>query len=194
MDEFKEPPKNLEGKFRWQVIKILSEGGSEGGRRSELRDRDGRIVLDSRDSSATPDSKGVAREVAGDSPSTAGGPEERGNDTPTKGAGPSSVSRQMKGRAQEDETLVEYERGVYLAPDASLKDLRNQFLESGQLEEQDGTHFQFLRSDVPGDRIEVDTEDETLLCQIEDSLVQKRTMYIESIDPCKYHVMSKVSA
>lgn len=101
---------------------------------------------------------------------------------------PSSQPQQVE--EEEDlssqQTELVYPNGVYLSAEASLKDLRNEFVDSDQLEDSDGLHFQFLRSDVPGDRIELDTEDEVLLCQIEDSLVQKRTLYIECIDPGKY--------
>lgn len=156
--EFQEPPV-MGGKFRWQIIKILSEVGSEG-RKSELTDRDGRIVLESRESSR-PDSN--------------------------EGAEGSQDTGREKGTPNQQEQMeMVYGRGVYLGYDASLKDLRNHFIDLEQLEDKDG-HFQFLRSDVPGDRMEMDTEDEVLLCQIEGNLVQRRTMYIESIDPCEYN-------
>lgn len=94
--------------------------------------------------------------------------------------------------SQHEQTELAYNGGVYLPLDATLKDLRNKFVDSEQLQDHnDGVHFQFLLSDVPGDRIELDTEDEVLLCQIESSLVQRRTLYIETIDPSectKMHV------
>ena len=43
--------------------------------------------------------------------------------------------------------------------------------------------FCFLNSDVPGDYIVIDTEDEVMLSQIEHNLVQPRTLYIECRDP-----------
>ena len=84
--------------------------------------------------------------------------------------------------ADDHMTEILYKRGVYLTPDQTLKDLRNGFIELETLENND-RYFQLLKSDVPGDFIEIDTEDETLLSQIEHSLVQPRTMYIENIDP-----------
>jgi len=75
-----------------------------------------------------------------------------------------------------------YKRGVYLDVDATMKDLRNGFIESNQLDAKDRI-FQFLKSDVPGDYIEIDTEDEVMLAQIEHNLVQPKTFYIESLDP-----------
>ena len=84
--------------------------------------------------------------------------------------------------ADDHMTEILYKRGVYLTLDATLKDLRNGFIELEKLENND-RYFQLLKSDVPGDFIEIDTEDETLLSQIERRLVQPRTMYIENIDP-----------
>lgn len=84
--------------------------------------------------------------------------------------------------ADDHMTEILYKRGVYLLPDATLKDLRNGFIEIEKLENGD-RYFQLLKSDVPGDLIDIDTEDETLLSQIEHTLVQQRTMYIENIDP-----------
>ena len=84
--------------------------------------------------------------------------------------------------ADDHMTEVLYKRGVYLTPDQTLKDLRNGFIELEKLEN-NNRYFQLLKSDVPGDFIEIDTEDETLLSQIEHRLVQPRTMYIENIDP-----------
>lgn len=154
--ELKEPSK-MEGKLRWQIIRILSEGGTEGRKSSSLADR---MILESRDSSR-PTSNPPPAQSEGASPD---------KDTDT---------------SSQDQTEMVYKRGVYLVPDASLKDLRNSFVETDQLDKETGLHFQFLNSDVPGDRIDVDTEDEILLCQIEDRLLQKRTMYIEHVDPGK---------
>ena len=83
----------------------------------------------------------------------------------------------------EDDHMTEivYKRGVYLAPNATLKDLRNGFIEYENLESND-RHFQLLKSDVPGDFVDIDTEDEVLLSQIEHTMVQPRTVYIENID------------
>jgi hypothetical protein len=86
---------------------------------------------------------------------------------------------------QHEQTELAY-RAMYLPSGATLKDLRNMFVESEQLDKKNGLHFQFLLSDVPGDKIELDTEDEVLLSQIESRLVQKRTLYIETIDPSEY--------
>ncbi len=153
--ELKEPAE-MDGKLRWQIIRILSEGGSEGRKSSSLADR---MILESRDSSPTSKALGTDR-----------------------GDGPDKDTQSL------DQTEMVYKRGVYLAQDASLKDLRNQFLDSEQLEKKNGLHFQFLNSDVPGDRIELDTEDEVLLCQIEDRLLQRRTMFIEYIDSGEWKI------
>ena len=79
-------------------------------------------------------------------------------------------------------TEVYYKQGVYLHPDATLKDLRNAFIDSNQLDAED-CMFCFLNSDVPGDYIVIDTEEEVMLSQIEHNLVQPRTLYIECRDP-----------
>ena len=79
-------------------------------------------------------------------------------------------------------TEVYYKQGVYLHPDATLKDLRNAFIDSNQLDAEDRM-FCFLNSDVPGDYIVIDTEDEVMLSQIEHNLVQPRTLYIECRGP-----------
>ena len=81
---------------------------------------------------------------------------------------------------------IVYKRGVYLTPDATLKDLRNGFIEVENLEAND-RYFQLLWSEFPGDFIEIDTEEEVLLNQIEHTLVRQRTMYIENVDPGMYH-------
>ena len=64
---------------------------------------------------------------------------------------------------------------MYLAPSKSLKDLRNAFLDSGQVDGQE-LFFQFLRGDTPGEVIPIDTEEETEL-----SSLAHRTVHIEAI-------------
>ncbi len=150
--EFKEPP-IMDGEYRWQIIQVMSEGGSMSeGKKSSSSDRDGRIVLESRESVR---------------------PENEDNISDSEGRDPD---------AQIEQTETLYGRGIYLSSDATLKELRNQFVDSEQLEQSEGVHFRFLRSDVPGDAIEFDTEDEILLSQIEHNLIQKRTLYIELLD------------
>ena len=101
----------------------------------------------------------------------------------------SKYSEEGRNESEDDHmSEILYKRGVYLAPDATLKDLRNGFIELENLETND-RYFQLLRSDVPGDFIEIDTEEEVLLNQIEHTLVQPRTMYIENVDPGMYHVI-----
>ena len=97
----------------------------------------------------------------------------------------SKYSDESRTESEDDHmTEVVYKRGVYLPPDATLKDLRNGFIEMENLEYND-RYFHLLKSDVPGDRIDIDTEDEVLLNQIEHTLVQQRTVYIENVDPGK---------
>ena len=79
------------------------------------------------------------------------------------------------------QTELVYKRGIYLFSDATLRELRNGFVDTQQGEGAGNLHFQFLRSDVPGDRIEVEAEGNIMLSQIEHSLIQKRTIYVEMI-------------
>ena len=77
---------------------------------------------------------------------------------------------------------IVYKRGVYLFEDATLRELRNAFVDTEQLDTGKGYHFQFLRSDVAGDKIDIETEDEIMLNQIEHTLTVRRTIFIEMID------------
>jgi len=147
--EFKEP-EQMHGKLRWQIIRVMSDVGSDG-RKTAFSDQEESMVLDSRESSR-PVSTQASR--------------------PASTAQNADVDVSDGDKSTQKQTEVIYRGGIYLGKDATLKDLRNQFVDSKQLqEERNGMHFQFLRSDVPGDRIEIDTEDETLLSQIEDSLL-----------------------
>ena len=98
----------------------------------------------------------------------------------------------VDGEDEDHVTEVIYKRGIYLTSDSALKHLRNAFIDSEQLDSND-RYFQFLKSDVPGDYIEIDTEDEILLVQIETSLLQHRTLYIESIDSGTLYITCRVS-
>ena len=71
-----------------------------------------------------------------------------------------------------------YPKGVYLEPTSSLKDLRNNFINTNQLEMNEA-HFQFLYSDTPGDTIPIDNEEEI---QLERFSERERTIYIQAID------------
>ena len=78
---------------------------------------------------------------------------------------------------------IEYWKGVYLEETATLKELRNEFIDSDQLEEEN-LFFQFLQSDTPGDFIPIDNEEDTKLTSV--NTVYKRTIYIERIDKGQY--------
>ena len=95
----------------------------------------------------------------------------------------SKYSEDGRNESEDDQmSEIVYKQGVYLSPDATLKDLRNGFIEQEKLEAHE-RYFQLLKSDVPGDIIEIDTEEEVLLSQIEQTLIQQRTVYIENVDP-----------
>uniref|UniRef100_A0A1X7V0T6 MYND-type domain-containing protein n=1 Tax=Amphimedon queenslandica TaxID=400682 RepID=A0A1X7V0T6_AMPQE len=71
-----------------------------------------------------------------------------------------------------------YLKGVYLEPTSTLKDLRNNFIDSNQLETSD-VYFQFLNSDTPGDLVQIDNEEEIKLERFEE---REKTLYIQAID------------
>ena len=246
--EFKEP-QEMSGKFRWQIVRVLSDGGSEGRKtnsrlesgesnrpvsrrqqerkdvsRSTSREQEENTVSSQMQEKEEQGSK-VQKEVTKVEKSGQGSENHEGREESresevqegsqrsegeenlgskmqeekeTKAESPENVTSQPQEAdteksvdkdkdavSQHEQTELAYRRGMYLPLDATLKDLRNKFVESEQLDQKDGLHFQFLLSDVPGDRIELDTEDEVLLCQIESSLLQKRTLFIEAIDPGK---------
>lgn len=241
--EFKEPLE-MNGKLRWQIVRVLSEGGSEGRKSSSLLgSRESNRPVTTRSASRAEESEVAqeakervegsgkmvcrvqekkaestmtsqaldegkeprvmeerkeieAKEGGKESAKTEGGkasPEggkespgaEGGKESDTQTAQEVEVENSERETHQLEQTELVYRGGVYLPADATLKDLRNKFVDSEQLDCKDGLYFQFLLSDVPGDRIELDTEDEVLLCQIEGGLLQRRTLYIENIDPGK---------
>ena len=154
-EDFQEPPE-LNGKLRWQIVQVL----------------------------ATKEEEQEARKVSfsiGDSK-----PELRGSvgSDMEHEASDKLPSHQMSHSDDEQMTEVVYKRGIYLSTNATLKDLRNAFIDSRQIEPEERM-FQFLNSDVLGDSITIDTEDEVLLEQIEHRLVQHRTVYIETLAPGK---------
>ena len=162
--EFMEP-QEIDGKVRWQIIQVMSEERSSSeDANNNITDRDGGIHLESRES----DRSDV---VTKDSQKLDSNRSDKEKDAPTA--------------QQQELTEVVYKKGVYLNNDATLRDLRNQFVDSDQLDQNEILHFQFLNSDVPGDNIDIEIEDEILLSQIERNLIQRRTLYIEKIDAGK---------
>ena len=176
--EFKEPSE-MYGKHRWQIIRVISEGyGSPGGVKDGETKRDG---LESRESAMSPE---MMTEANSSDKEGNGLEENEGNQQENKK--PSQQEKDaLNSQERQEQAEMVYRRGIYLTPDATLKDLRNQFVDSKQME-QNAPYFQFLRSDVPGDRFDIETEDDILLSQIQDSLIQKRTLYIENIDSSKF--------
>ena len=75
---------------------------------------------------------------------------------------------------------ITYKMGVYLEDSSTLKDLRNTFIDSGQLEAE-SQFFKFLYSDLPGDYVEIDSEEGKTL-----SSLASRTVYIEAVDSGKH--------
>ena len=197
--EFTEPARLNDGKIRWQIIQLRadrkttaptsssSSSSSSSPVSSEHRHKLQTDASQRRDSSKEK-KEGKSRDELNSGSSEgnresgvefAGKREEREGDL-----SPLPASERSPQSKAGDDTMVEevFKRGVYLKPDSTLKELRNSFIDSNQLDSNDCT-FRFLRSDVPGDFIEIDTEDKTLLSQIQHSLVLPATLYIESIDP-----------
>lgn len=163
---FREPPV-LSGKQRWQIIRLLPK--------------------DSDSLRSQPRSTAKVRFILGDSRpefdrvSSMELNSGKDKDADEEGAPTRQQSSDADTGSTERVAEVVYERGVYLDSTATLKDLRNSFLDSNQLDSNDRL-FQFLQSDIPGDYVDIDTEDEVALTQIQDRLVQTRTLYIEALE------------
>ena len=84
----------------------------------------------------------------------------------------------------DDVTEVVYRQGVYMTWEDTLCDLRNAFIETNQLDPED-LLFLFLQSDVLGEYIEIDSENALCLGRLNYPVIESRTLYIESVDPCK---------
>ena len=156
-----EEPLEMNGQVRWQVIQVVSEGEITSATPTSVeesprdKDRHGKRNISSEES------KHNEKEI-------------------TEGK-----SRDSSAKASDNAHEVVYRKGVYLFDDATLRELRNGFIETEQLDSKRGTHFQFLRSDVVGDKIDIETEDEVMLHQIEHSLTVEKTIFIEMTDPGK---------
>ncbi len=171
---FKEPPV-LNGRQRWQIIKLLSK---------DIDDQSvqkGKEVDRSTSASKVTFKLGESQpEVLQASSTSALNPDEEED-----GDGEGELARQRSSStgqgSMEKVTEMTYQCGVYLDTDATLKDLRNAFLDSNQLDTGD-RFFRFLQSDIPGDCIDIEMEDEVMLAQIEGRLVQPWTLYIEALE------------
>ena len=94
----------------------------------------------------------------------------------------SSEERSGSNASTPEVAEVVYKKGIYLPPNSLLKDLRNGFVDSRQLDS-DNCLFCFLRSDAQGDYVAIDDEEELLLEELEAvSPNQRRTLYIEALD------------
>ena len=90
---------------------------------------------------------------------------------------------------QDQSMEIEYKKGMYMGDTATLKDLRNQFIDSGQVDKEN-LFFQFLRSDMLGDYIPIDEEEETKLTNLHPYLVQPQTLYVERLEGGKRALFS----
>lgn len=85
----------------------------------------------------------------------------------------------------DDEVMeVVYRQGVYLGLEETLCDLRDAFIETDQLDQED-LYFLFLQSDVLGEYIEVESEKNVCLGGLDHAVLESRTIYIEPIDSGK---------
>lgn len=83
---------------------------------------------------------------------------------------------------------MQYHQGVYVDPDATLREVRDLFIETGQLE-LDRLLFQFLDPDSHNRFFSIEEEDAITL----DSMKLKlpRTLFIKSIPQSSEHTMYK---
>jgi len=156
-----EEPLQMNGQVRWQIIQVVSEGEITSSTPTAL------------EGSPEENDRGGKRNDSY---------EKNKRDEKESNSGKSGDN--VAGGSEHAHEIV-YKKGVYLFDDATLRELRNGFIETEQLDTKKGTLFQFLHSDVVGDKIDIETEDEILLNQIEHSLTVKKTMFIEMIDPGK---------
>lgn len=167
--EFVEP-EEMNGKRRWQIIQLIPESTKA----------NSRIRSPSRPAMSKQESphqqQSIEMQLLADK--TPGSNDDNGNTSP---------SQQRRSESPQD-GIVElvYRRGMYMSNEATLKDLRNKFIESCQAEEEN-RFFQFLCSDVPGDYIPIDAEEETKLTHLQssNSLVQPQTLYMEQLEDGK---------
>lgn len=147
--EFKEPDK-LGTKYRWQIIQLIPDSSKD-------TPSPPQSAFDERSKTATSQ---LSSKIDDDS-------------------FPEKNTKTSPGSERESFIKTEYWKGVYLEETATLKELRNEFIDSNQLEEEN-IFFQFLQSDTPGDFIPIDNEEDTKLTSV--NTVYKRTIYIECID------------
>ena len=167
--EFKEPPV-LNDKQRWQIIQLLKEENTNQSKADQPRDDNSeKAASDVKLAAASSTDKLLAESTTGSSTDVA------------------QREQSKEGRREDGGSVriveIVYQKGVYLPEDGSLKDLRNAFIDSNQMDSSGSHAFQFLHADVPGDAFLIDVEEDTLLSQICNSLTDKRTVYIETINP-----------
>ena len=150
----------MNGKLRWQIIQ-LTDSSKEDTPTKGKKDP----------AASLPQKSGTDRAKKGEEL-----PAEEGEELPSK-EGEELPSKEGNGEGMEE---VVYRRGVYLGPGATLRDLRNGFVDTHQTASEHRM-FLFLRSDILGDQYDISSETGTHLTNIRGSLVQPQTMYIESL-------------
>ena len=160
VDEFKEP-ELIGTKQRWQIIQIIPSS-------TPTSTTSPTLMMDSKDEEEMKEKEKLNVESGIEIESITSADE-----TPEIYPTPASMVTQVY-------QIIQYKKGVYMDRNASLKDLRNAFVDSKQLDDSN-VYFQFLHSDTSGDYIAIDNEEETLLSSLEPNLQTPRTVYIESI-------------
>ena len=160
VDEFKEP-ELIGTKQRWQIIQIIPSS-------TPTPTTSPTLMMDSKDEEEMKEKEKLNVESGIEIESITSADE-----TPEIYPTPASMVTQVY-------QIIQYKKGVYMDRNASLKDLRNAFVDSKQLDDSN-VYFQFLHSDTSGDYIAIDNEEETLLSSLEPNLQTPRTVYIESI-------------
>ena len=173
---FKEPEQNISGEMRWQIIQLVVEETSSSAQSTTKEEVKTRMVKEKH--IVDVHIEATSRE----SPST---PKVEEKETRETHSSDTERSRQSSNARVSE---IVYNCGVYLAPTKTLKDLRNAFLDSGQVDKKE-LFFQFLRGDTPGDLIPIDTEEEIELSSLEPTT--NRTMHIEAISKGEVEVSTK---
>ncbi len=170
-DEFREP-EQIGIKRRWQIIQLLSSTGpsiTHSPTTEELKAKHLKEGLTEKTDRMKAESGIEVESMDG---------YESDSSVIQRNETPQSI---QSDRFQE----IVYRKGIYLDKNATLKELRNGFIDSCQLDE-GNMFFQFLNSDLPGDSIPIDNEEEIFLSKLEPNLLIPKTMYIEPVSSSKF--------
>lgn len=96
------------------------------------------------------------------------------------------IEEQSSTSLSDEEGITEtvYGQGVYIRWEDTLKDLRNAFIETKQIEH-DEASFCFLWTDIPGEQIDITSEGTQEMRRLSRSIIKSRIVHIERVDPGK---------